>query len=114
MVLQSIEPTPLTCWVCVFRFDFCGRGPLAFLAGMPPGNVVGLIDLEGEAALNFGGGGRDDGVEGNINKGSGAERIARLSKGAYNAVMLTPSWRCRARLAAGGWLLAYWPVRTFR
>lgn len=79
---------------------------------MPPGNVVGLIDLEGEAAPDFGGGGGDGSVEGNNNEGSGSERIARLSEGAYDAVMLTPSWRCRARLAAGSWLMAYWPVRT--
>lgn len=92
-----------------------GRGPLSFLAGMPSGTVAGLIDLEGEAASHFGGGKGDDGVEGmsNSNKGSGLERIARLSEGAYNAVMLTPSWRCRVRLAAGNWLMAYWPVRTF-
>lgn len=84
---------------------------------MPPGNVAGLINLEGEAAPDFGGGGGDDGVEGNSNissiKGTGSERIARLSEGAYNAIMLTPSWRCRARLAAGSWLMAYWPVRNF-
>eukprot|EP00903_Cladosiphon_okamuranus_P005349 g5345.t1 len=89
------------------------RGPLSVLAGMPPGNVAGLIDLEGEAAPDFGGGGEDDGVEGNSNissnKGFGSERIARLSEGAYNAVMLTPSWRCRVRLAAGSWFMRYWP-----
>lgn len=88
------------------------RGPLSLLAGMSPGNIAGLIDLEGAAAPDFGGGG-GDGLEGNSksNEGSGSERIARLSESAYNAVMLTPSWRCRTRLAAGSWLMAYWPVR---
>lgn len=75
------------------------RGPLSFLAGMQPGNVAGLIELDGKAASEFGGG------EG------GSERIARLSKRMYDEVMLTPGWRCKARLAAGSWLLAYWPVR---
>lgn len=82
---------------------------------MPPGNVAGLIDLEGDAAPDFGGAGGDDGSEENgnsSNKGSGSERVARLSEAAYHDVMSTPSWRCRARLAAGSWLMAYWPVRS--
>lgn len=79
-----------------------GRGPLSFLAGMQPGNVAGLIELDGKAATEFGGG------EG------GSERTARLSKIMYDEVMLTPGWRCKARLAAGSWVLAYWPVRKCR
>ncbi|CAN0280634.1 unnamed protein product, partial [Ectocarpus sp. 8 AP-2014] len=51
------------------------RGPLSLLAGMPPGNVVGLIELEGEPAQVFGGG--QDGAEGCA--GSGMERVARLA-----------------------------------
>lgn len=78
---------------------------------MPPGNV-GLIDLEGEAAPDFGGSEGDDALEGNSsNMGSGSERIARLSESAYNAVMLTRSWQCRARLFVWGGLMEYWPVR---
>jgi len=88
-------------------FDSHGRAPLSFLAGLPPGNVAGVIDLEGEASSEFGGG--DDGTEGKA--GSGSERVARLSASAYEAVMLTPNWRCKARLAAGSWFQAYWPVR---
>lgn len=114
---QNRGKMPTNHSLMVFRFYLFfmwhGRGPLSFLAGMPPGNVAGLIDLEGEAAPDSGGGG-EDGLEGNnsnSSKGSGSERIARLSASAYNAVMLTPSWRCRARLAAGSWLMAYWPVR---
>ncbi|CAM9576599.1 unnamed protein product [Scytosiphon promiscuus] len=71
------------------------RGPLSLLASMPPGNIAGLIELEGEPAREDVG-------------GSGMERVAQLSESAHDAVMLTPSWRCRARLAAGRWLLAYW------
>lgn len=69
---------------------------------MQPGNVAGLIELDGNAAPEFGG------VE------RGSERVARLSKKMYDEVMLTPGWQCKARLAAGSWVLAYWPVRRCR
>lgn len=85
-----------------------GRGPLSLLAGMPPGNVVGLIELEGEAAQVFGGG--QDGAEGSA--GSGMERVARLSASEHDAVMGTLGWRCRARLAAGSWFLTNWQVSS--
>ncbi|CAN0148458.1 unnamed protein product [Ectocarpus sp. 4 AP-2014] len=78
--------------------------PLYLLAGMPPGNVVGLIELEGEPAQEFGGG--QDGAEGCA--GSGMERVARLSESAHDAVMGTLGWRCKARLAAGSWFMTYW------
>lgn len=87
-------------------FDPSGRAPLNFLAGIPPGNVAGVIELEGEASKEFGGG--DDAAEGKV--GSGSERVARLSASAYEAAMLTPNWRCKARLAAGSWFQAHWPV----
>lgn len=77
------------------------------MAGLRPGNVAGVIELEGEASSEFGGG--DDGADGKA--GCGSDRVARLSASAYEAVMLTPSWRCKARLAAGSWFQAHWPVR---
>lgn len=86
------------------------RGPLSLLAGMPSGNVVGLIELEGEPAQVFGGG--QDGAEGSA--GSGMERVARLSESEHDAVMRTLGWRCKARLAAGSWFLMYWQVSIHR
>ncbi|CAM9483033.1 unnamed protein product, partial [Ectocarpus sp. 12 AP-2014] len=80
------------------------RGSLSLLAGMPQGNVVGLIELEGEPAQVFGGG--QDGAEDCA--GSGMERVARLSESAHDAVMGTLGWRCKARLAAGSWFMTYW------
>ena len=79
--------------------------PLSLLASMPPGNVAGLIDLEGEPAEAFGGG--QDGAGGQV--GSGSERVARLSDAVAGAVSLP--WGCSFRVAAGSVVLAHWKVR---
>lgn len=88
--------------LCILAMPRCCSMPpprqqLSLLASLPPGRVSGLIDLEGPAALAFGGGyGGFEGV------GSGSERIARLSAAAHKEVEL-PGWCSLGHMLRRNW-----------